>query len=210
MLYGRSGGAGKSQMRSGLGSTRTLTQRDSPSHYSVGHCNNTHSDVLNRYTSLDSEAQTVHVMNYIFPRQFGLQNVFSSTAAGNGRANYLTNAIFREQEISQLIEKEQLRRPVPKGDQPHADHEEAGHTKLPKRLRGQARELIRRLRIRHSKCPYRQLLDYYCPDEVSLLLGTFDCILISFRLLVHGNLARLLLPRKGKQRTLGLDHQSRA
>ena len=130
--------------------------------------------MLNRYTSLDSEEQTVHVMNYIFPRQFGLQNVFSSTAASNGNTNYLTNAIFREKEISQLIEKEQLRRPAPKGDQAHADHEEAAHTRLPKRLRGQALELIRRLRVRHSKCRYRQLLDYYCPAEVSLLLGAFD------------------------------------
>lgn len=161
--------------------------------------------MLNRYTSLDSEAQTVHVMNYIFPQQFGLQNVFSSTPTSNSSATYLTNAIFREKEISQLIEKEKLRRPAPKGDQAHADHEEAAHTKLPKRLRGQPLELIRRLRASHSKCPYRQLLDYYCPDEVSPLLGAFDCILISFRLLGHGNLAPLLLPRKRKQ-----EYQSRA
>lgn len=181
-----------------------------PSNDPVGNRNNTLSDVFNRYDSLDSEAQTVHLINYIFPRQFGLQNVFLSTADNrNGNATYLKNIVFRESEISWLIEKEQLRRPAPIGDQAHADDEEAAHTKLPKRLRGQTVELVRRLRVRHSKCSYRQLLDYYCPDEVSLLPRTFDYNLISFSVLDHGNLAPLLLPLKGKQRALSLDHQLR-
>jgi hypothetical protein len=130
------------------------------------------------------------VTNYIFPRQFGLQNVFTSTANRNGNTQ---NIVFREPEISQLIEKEQLRRPAPSGGQVHEHNEEAAHTKLPKRLRGQTLELVRRLRIRHVKCSYRQLLDYYCPDEVSSLPSDHGCLLISYSLLNHGNLAPRLL-----------------
>ncbi|CEO58739.1 hypothetical protein PMG11_03444 [Penicillium brasilianum] len=141
MFYGRYGGESRGEVRSGLGDTH----------------------VLNRYKSLDSEAQTVQVTNYIFPRQFGLQNVFTSTANRNGNTQ---NIVFREPEISQLIEKEQLRRPAVSGDQVNGHNEEAAHTKLPKRLRGQTMELVRRLRIRHAKCSYRQLLDHYCPDEL--------------------------------------------
>ncbi|KAJ5358817.1 uncharacterized protein N7496_011230 [Penicillium cataractarum] len=141
MLYGRSGGECRGEIRSGLGDTH----------------------VLNRYKSLDLEAQTVHVTNYIFPRQFGLQNAFTSTANRNGNTQ---NFVFRESEISQLIEKEQLRRPAPSDNQVHEHNEEAAHTKLPKRLRGQTFELVRKFRVRHSKCSYRQLLDHYCPDEL--------------------------------------------
>lgn len=130
------------------------------------------------------------MINYIFPRQFGLQNVFTSTANGYGTT---PNVVFRESEIRRLIEKEQLRRPAPNGDQVHEINKEAAHTKLPKRLRGQTLELVRRLRIRHSKCPYRQLLDHYCPDQVSDLRCGFDCLLILYSLLDHGNLAPLPL-----------------
>ena len=35
-------------------------------------------DVLNRYHDFNNPTQTVHVMKYIFPRQFGLHNVFTS------------------------------------------------------------------------------------------------------------------------------------
>jgi hypothetical protein len=190
MLYGRSGSEGKGQMRSGLGTTRMLPPTSRFNKLDQLRTDQL-SDVLSRYNSLDSKAQTVHVINYIFPRQFGLQNVFTSTA--NGYAN-TPNIVFREPEISRLIEKEQLRQPAPNGDQVHETNKEAAHTKLPKRLRGQSLELVRRLRVRHSKCPYRQLLDHYCPDEVSGLPYGFDCLLILYSLSDPGNLAPLLLP----------------
>ncbi|KAJ5166723.1 uncharacterized protein N7482_005504 [Penicillium canariense] len=143
MLYSRSGSESKGELHSGLGATH----------------------VLNRYRSLDSEAQSIHVMNYIFPRQFGLLNAFASTANRTDSSHCFKSCVFREAEISRLIDEQQQRRPAPKGDQTYVDKGSAC-MKLPRRLRGQAIELVRRLRVRHAKCSYQNLLDYYCPTRL--------------------------------------------
>ncbi len=44
---------------------------------------------------------------------------------------------------------------------------------LPKRLRGQAFVLVRRLQKLHSRCCYNELLQHYCPPGVTYL--PFDC-----------------------------------
>lgn len=118
-------------------------------------------DVLNRFADLNASAETVHVMKYIFPRQFGLQNVFASTGYGGSGAQFNASAL-REQEISAKV------------DQKEGVHarllRDSGFTskKLPKRLRGQVEDLVRALRVRHTRCSYLELLNYYCPLEVSI------------------------------------------
>jgi len=41
------------------------------------------------------------------------------------------------------------------------------HPRIPKRLRGEAYVLVRRLQKRHYECSYKKLLEYYCPCPVS-------------------------------------------
>ncbi|KAF7718306.1 Uncharacterized protein PECH_001106 [Penicillium ucsense] len=134
MLYSRSQGNSQKEMKSGLGAFH----------------------VLNRFQSIASEAETCHVMKYMFPRQFGLQNVFDS-----GADSICTTS--REQEIS-LYEQQQRRRTSFKEGVTN-EVTESTNTKLPRRLRGKPLELVRRLRARHSACQYRKLLDHYCPDQ---------------------------------------------
>ncbi|KAJ5663924.1 hypothetical protein N7507_004655 [Penicillium longicatenatum] len=99
--------------------------------------------VFNRFLDLASAARTIHVMMYIFPRQFGLRNVFVPT--GDQNEQFVSHGhAFREDEIFD-------------GD---------GHSKIPKRLRGQVVELVHRLRARHARCSYEGLLRHYCPTEL--------------------------------------------
>ena len=125
-----------------------------------------HVHVLNRYRDLDSDAEAMHVMKYIFPRQFGLHNVFTSTVDIRDTSQSFKDYTLREKEIVQA----RLRRKYRPG-KPSLPPD-----KVPKRLRGEAVHLVRRLRKRHSVCPYRSVLEYYCPrtssafcDQVSTL-----------------------------------------
>ncbi|KAF9883083.1 hypothetical protein FE257_004117 [Aspergillus nanangensis] len=101
--------------------------------------------VLNRYTS-ESLSQTVHVMKYIFPKQFRLHNVFTSVPNNRETSLPFNDYFTREEEIINL---EKLR----------------GPSKIPKRLRGKVTELVQQLQNRHKHCSYTQLLKYYCPVE---------------------------------------------
>ncbi|KAJ6013379.1 hypothetical protein N7540_007970 [Penicillium herquei] len=98
--------------------------------------------VLNRFQDLNSAAQTIHVAMYIFPRQFGLRNVFIPTGDANEQFTSIGH-VSREDEI-------------------FADDE---YRKTPKRLRGLATDLTQRLRVRHSRCSYHELLKHYCPTK---------------------------------------------
>ncbi|KAJ5729255.1 Telomere reverse transcriptase [Penicillium malachiteum] len=98
--------------------------------------------VLNRFEDLNSAAQTIHVTMYMFPRQFSLRNVFIPPEDANEQFTSTGNA-RREDEI-------------------FADDKDR---KTPKRLRGLATDLTQRLRVRHSRCSYHELLKHYCPTE---------------------------------------------
>lgn len=88
---------------------------------------------------------------YIFPRQFGLRNVFVPT--GDQKEQFVSHGhAFREDEIFD-------------GD---------GYSKIPKRLRGQAVELAHSLRARHARCSYEELLKHYCPTEVCFRMKIFS------------------------------------
>lgn len=120
-------------------------------------------DVLNRFSSLDSAAQTVHVLKYVFPRQFGLLNAFTVDPDGRNSTDDLKSFMFRENEISSLEEQRPRR-----ASQPGCAASDGGteQIKVPKRLRGSAIELIRKLRTRNARCSYVELLRYYCPTDV--------------------------------------------
>lgn len=111
-------------------------------------------------------AQTVHVMKYIFPRQFGLLNVFTLDSDQRKQMNDSNGFMSRESEISLLEEQKR-----PQGPQTGSESADAGcggvkSVKVPKRLRGITIELVRKLRNRNAQCSYGELLRYYCPTEV--------------------------------------------
>ena len=123
-------------------------------------------DVLSRFSSLDSMAQTVHVMKYIFPRQFGLRNVFKLDSDSRNIMDDSKTFMFRESEISRLEEEKQRQRPQSNNEFADADYAGVRSFKVPKRLRGITIELVRKLRNRNAQCSYGELLRYYCPTEV--------------------------------------------
>lgn len=112
-----------------------------------------HVHVLNRYRDLDSESEAIHVMKYLFPRQFGLHNAFTSTVDIRDTSQPFKDYTLREKEIMHA----RLRRKYRPGKPPLPPD------KLPRRLRGSAMQLVQRLRKRHSTCSYRSLLEHFCP-----------------------------------------------
>ncbi|KAL2002309.1 hypothetical protein VTN02DRAFT_216 [Thermoascus thermophilus] len=105
-----------------------------------------HIHALNRFPSPSPE-HTVHVMKYIFPRQFGLHNVFTSPVDPRETAQPLKDYTVREDEIAR-----------------RQQGESGAPLKIPKRLRGTV-ELVQRLQRRNASCPYTELLRYYCPVQ---------------------------------------------
>lgn len=88
-------------------------------------------------------------MMHIFPRQFGLHNVFTSVIDASQTAQKFQDYTFREDEIN----KKMANKGSPGKSLP----------KLPKRLRSSTRDLVRRLQILHARCSYFELLRHYCP-----------------------------------------------
>lgn len=115
----------------------------------------THSHVLSRYRNVGDSTETVHVMKYVFPRQFGLHNAFTSSTDPRETSQPFVDYTVRDEEIARHRAKRKYRPgklPLP------ADT-------IPKRLRGNAVGLIERMRKRHLRCSYRALLDHYCPHS---------------------------------------------
>ena len=103
-------------------------------------------DALSRYPDSGDINHTVHLMKYIFPRQFGLHNVFTSATDPKETTQPFKDYTFREVEINGMA-----------GSNPN---------KLPKRLRGELVQLVQRLQKRHRRCAYVELVKYYCPCKV--------------------------------------------
>jgi telomerase reverse transcriptase len=114
-------------------------------------------DVLNRFPSKDQPAaagdrpdeSVVHIMMYIFPRQFGLHNVFTSTVDRRQTSQKFQDYTLREEEIAGKL-------PPPAGGGKPVKH-------VPKRLRGDVVNLVRRLQVLHKRCSYAEMLHHYCP-----------------------------------------------
>ncbi|KAL8903673.1 MAG: hypothetical protein Q9207_003775 [Kuettlingeria erythrocarpa] len=109
-------------------------------------------NVLNRYPDPNNPSHTAHTLKYIFPRQFGLHNCFTSTVDAKQTTQPFQDYTLREPEITKK-----------------AGHttQDASHTKphLPKRLRGVVVELVRKLQKLHGRCAYYELLKHYCQLE---------------------------------------------
>ncbi|KAL4766058.1 telomerase reverse transcriptase [Aspergillus foveolatus] len=104
-------------------------------------------------------------MKYVFPRQFGLHNVFTS------HSSYYENPLSknyssREEEIARKEGLEAARNQLRKSGFHAAVGERQESIKIPKRLRGKPLELIRQLQNRSRRCCYKRLLQYYCSEEV--------------------------------------------
>ena len=89
-------------------------------------------------------------MMYIFPRQFGLHNVFTSPVSPLETAQKFKDYTLREEEIQSAFPT-------------NPDEPKPQFAKLPKRLRGDAEHMVQRFQVLHSRCSYIELLRYYCP-----------------------------------------------
>lgn len=110
--------------------------------------------MLNRYGDSDNLDHTIHVMKYIFPRQFGLHNPFTSSLDPRETIQPFKDYTLREQEISR--HQCQAARKVGAKDKKSLKQH------LPKRLRGSVIDLVKKLQILHSRCSYKELLEHYC------------------------------------------------
>ena len=112
--------------------------------------------MLNRYPDPAIFSHTVRVMQYMFPRQFGLHNVFTSRVDPRETVQPFKDYTLREKEI--LLSKDIRSRKA-------AAAENQNSAKLPKRLRGELPLLVSKLQKRHKRCAYVELLKHYCPIE---------------------------------------------
>lgn len=115
-------------------------------------------DAFNRYANSESSEDIIHLMKYIFPRQFSLHNAFTSIVDSRETTHKFKDYTLREQEIeaSQLSSKA---RSLHDG--------ERTTTHLPRRLRGNPLRLVAKMQKLHSRCAYVELLRHYCPAEVT-------------------------------------------
>ncbi|WQF78234.1 hypothetical protein CDEST_03248 [Colletotrichum destructivum] len=95
---------------------------------------------------VSNERNTLKVMMYIFPRQFGLHNVFTSAIDYSKTSQKFADYTLREEEIATVYKEQKVR--------------------LPKRLRGDAKRLVERLQLLHGRCAYAELLRHYCPTPI--------------------------------------------
>lgn len=120
---------------------------------------------------------------YIFPRQFGLHNVFTSKVDPKDTVQPFKDYTLREQEIAQSKSQERSKRTT-KGStsRNREDH-------VPRRLRGTVRELISKMQKLHGRCAYTELLRHYCPNPVFYALLTLCSTLLSCLIDVQGSVA---------------------
>ncbi|KGY14464.1 hypothetical protein PABG_12677 [Paracoccidioides brasiliensis Pb03] len=120
-----------------------------------------HTHVLNRYPESTNRSHTVHIMKYIFPRQFDLHNVFTSSVDSKETAQRFKDYTLREDEITRRRHRRQ-------GNTISSEVWNQIPENVPKRLRGEPVVLVQKLQKRHQQCPYAELLRYYCTTEVTL------------------------------------------
>lgn len=98
------------------------------------------------------EEATARVLMYMFPRQFGLHNVFTSQVDHTQTAQKFQDYTLREEEITRKFCT------ASEGTQHFKAH-------IPKRLRGLTQHLVERLQVLHDRCSYSKLLEHYCPVQ---------------------------------------------
>ena len=100
-------------------------------------------DPLNKYSNSNNFAHTLSLLQHLFPCQFKKPFLRSQTDCTDAVASLGTEHVDRPTRIALPTTENALR--------------------LPKRLRGEAFELTRKLQVRHKKCAYAKLLEHYCP-----------------------------------------------
>ncbi|KAK5122386.1 hypothetical protein LTR85_003970 [Meristemomyces frigidus] len=115
---------------------------------------------LDRLRAADGTSETMHLMKYIFPRQHGLHNAFTSQSDPKDTAQPFKDYSIREKEIA----RSGLRQRQKRTNNMQVDLE-ARPSHLPKRLRGKVFALVRRIRKRHARCAYHALLQHHCPPK---------------------------------------------
>lgn len=118
-------------------------------------------DVLNRFPDLEDPHQTVHIMRHVFPRQFGLHNVFTSKVDTRETAMSFKDYTLREKEIHQSMCRELS------DNVGSEEHVLKWKSHIPKRLRGDTVALVNKLRRLNQRCSYMELLRHYCPVKVT-------------------------------------------
>jgi telomerase reverse transcriptase len=113
-----------------------------------------HIHVFNRFPLHDNVMHVVHNMKYVFPRQFGLHNVFTSDVDQRETVQRLKDYTLREHEIAQQLYKPSTRLTDTTN--------KSQVVRVPRRLRGGAQTLVRKMLKNHRSCPYTQLLRHYC------------------------------------------------
>ncbi|KAK4681468.1 Telomerase reverse transcriptase [Podospora pseudoanserina] len=116
-----------------------------------------HIHVLNRFpykaptpTEEDTNhGNVVHILVYMFPRQFGLHNPFTSVVDRQKTTQKFQDYTLREEEIAEKFSK--------------LDTHGKPIRHVPKRLRGQVQHLVERLQILHGRCAYAEMMKHYCP-----------------------------------------------
>ncbi|KEF53771.1 uncharacterized protein A1O9_10172 [Exophiala aquamarina CBS 119918] len=106
-----------------------------------------HVHVFERFADTSQPMHSIHILKHVFPRQFGLHNVFTSNVDRAETAQPFKDYSIREAEI--------------------ADKSKRHSMKVPYRLRGEAIEMVRKMQRNHQQCSYSQLLRYYCPVRQS-------------------------------------------
>jgi hypothetical protein len=102
----------------------------------------------------------VHILRHIFPRQYGLHNVFTSVVDKRETTMAFKDYTLREKEIHQAMCRE-----IPEYKRTE-ELVSRWRQRIPKRFRGQATALTNKLRKLNSRCSYIELLRHYCPVEV--------------------------------------------
>jgi telomerase reverse transcriptase len=119
-----------------------------------------HDHVFNNVDDLEAEGQASHVLKYLFPRQFGLHNVFTSSVDKKDTAQSFMDYNNRDSEIARsLFDWKRKRQLV-------GEAELKPEPPIPKRLRGQASHLAARMIKKHSRCSYAAFLQHYCPNPL--------------------------------------------
>jgi telomerase reverse transcriptase len=117
-------------------------------------------DVLNRFPDSEDPEHTVHISMYIFPRQFGLHNVFTSKVDPKETVQPFKDYTLREQDIAQFKSQRRSK----KNTEALTTRKREDH--VPRRLRGTVQRLISKMQKFHSRCAYTELLKHYCPSLV--------------------------------------------
>ncbi|KAL1918651.1 uncharacterized protein VTP21DRAFT_2673 [Calcarisporiella thermophila] len=103
--------------------------------------------VLNRFRQTGTDADAEHILRYIFPRQFRLENVFTCPVDYSATTQPFKEFVYRENEIK--ISKVK---------------------KVPWRLR-KVVAMVKRMMQLHRRCRYLDLIKRYCPVPLLDLTG---------------------------------------